>query len=183
MCPIIYCPDSRYWNHPGLSSAIYFFIWGRGDSKSSMDNLFNWPTAYTSFLSKIALRLIFLQTLCINHALVFLLWIFCNMAKTSFWPGLDRKLHPGIETIVQRCYHLCKASQDVFRQPSEATSVVLDGFRALQLLTITTNAWGGNVFSLTFWSRNSTTAICPWAAAHIRGVKPSSSVWLITFSI
>lgn len=37
--------------------------------------------------------------------------------------------------------------------------------------------------SLTFWRRNSTTAICPWAAAHIRGVKPSSSVWLITFSI
>lgn len=36
---------------------------------------------------------------------------------------------------------------------------------------------------LTFWSRNSTTAICPCAAAHIRGVKPSSSWRLITVSL
>lgn len=35
----------------------------------------------------------------------------------------------------------------------------------------------------TFCSRNSTTAICPCAAAHIRGVKPSSSFRLITVSV
>lgn len=39
------------------------------------------------------------------------------------------------------------------------------------------------LFRRTFCSRNSTTAICPCAAAHIRGVKPSSSWRLITVSV
>lgn len=37
-------------------------------------------------------------------------------------------------------------------------------------------------FVLTLCNRNSTTAICPWAAAHMSGVNPSSSCRFITDS-
>lgn len=42
--------------------------------------------------------------------------------------------------------------------------------------------WWIMLTTLTLWSRNSTTAIWPWAAAHISGVKPSSSCRFIAAS-